>query len=217
MPTWSTSLPPERHNMGYSVVRTPDAAPLHLIATSARYVCVDTHWWRGRTVPCERVQDADQRTIDDTPCQACMEKQPYRSHVYLSAINPKTGQHVLFECTAQAAIPIDEYLRAHGTTRGMILHASRAGGKRNSKVLIQTASANQARVALPEPPDLCAALTILWRLPRTALPAPDATKTKRPRLQHAALNRMNGRNPNGSATPTDPTRVGEILDKLATT
>ena len=71
MPTWRTELPPEGKNRGYDLKRTPTSAPLIAIITSTDLLVCDTHYWHGRTTPCERQCNAEGRTIDDTQCPAC--------------------------------------------------------------------------------------------------------------------------------------------------
>ena len=56
MPTWSTELPSVQKHMGYDLRRTPPAAPLHAICTCTDLLVCDTHFWGGRTLPCERRQ-----------------------------------------------------------------------------------------------------------------------------------------------------------------
>lgn len=197
MPTWRTNLPTEKKHMGFDLRRTPQSATLHAIVTSEDILVCDTHFWRGRTQPCERPD-----------CPACNESTPYRTHVYLSAFDPKRSEHFLFECTAHAAKPLDEYRQANKTMRGCIIMASRPKMTRNSKVVIQTATANQARIQLPDPPDLILALSVIWRLPTTALTIGQAPRghtevqTKPQALHHQR---------NQPDNATDPPTVGQIL------
>ncbi len=183
--------------MGFDLRRTPQASALHAIVTCDDLLVCDTHFWHGRTQPCERPD-----------CPACNESTPYRTHVYLSCFDAKRVEHFLFECTAHAAKPLDEYRAANQTMRGCIIYAQRPKATRNSKVLIQTATANLAKVNLPDPPDLILALSVIWRLPATAVnvtrkpyAAPEAT------IAHPALSRQRNQPDN----MPDPPTVGEIL------
>lgn len=197
MPTWRHDLPREKKHMGFDLRRTPQSSTLTAIITSEDLLVCDTHFWHGRTQPCERPH-----------CPACNESVPYRTHVYLSAFDPKRAEHFLFECTAHAAKPLDEYRQANNTLRGCIINACRPKMTRNSKVFIQTATANMTRVHLPDPPDLILALSVIWRLPTNALAlgkAPrgyDEIQTK-PKI----LNQQRNQPDNMS----DPPSVGDIL------
>lgn len=197
MPTWRTELPKEKKHMGFDLRRTPQTATLHAIVTSDDLLVCDTHFWKGRTQPCERPD-----------CPACNESTPYRTHVYLSAFDPKKAEHFLFECTAHAAKPLDEYRQANQTMRGCIILANRPKGTRNSKVFIQTATANLTRVHLPDPPDLILALSVIWRLPATALQigqAPRGHDELQAKLDIIAQQREQPDN------MPDPPTIGEIL------
>jgi len=174
MPTFRRELPPEGQNTGFDLRRTPADGKILAIITCEELVVCDTHYWHGRTLPCERVVNDKGRTIDDTPCPACREKAAWRTHVYVSAFDHAKREHFLFECTAMAAKPLEEYRLGTGTLRGCVLHASRPRGLKNAKVAIQTNTSNLARNPIPTPPDIAAALAVIWRLPRTAI---DGSKT----------------------------------------
>lgn len=169
MPNWRNTLPPEGKHQGFQLRRTPQNGPLAAIITCEQLLVADTHYWHGRTTPCERKANDRGETLDDSTCPACREKIGYRTHVYVSAYDPKRSEHFLFECTTCAAKPLAEYLEAVGTLRGCILRATRPKGTPNGKVAIETATANQQRVPLPEPPDVIMALAVIWRLPLAAV------------------------------------------------
>lgn len=171
MPIWRNTLPPEGKNQGFDLRRTPPTGSIQGIITSECLIVVDTHYWHGRTMPCERITNERGELMDDSPCQACQQKQPYRTHVYVSAFDSKNHVHYLFECTANAAKPLEEYYQATKTLRGCIFNASRPKGGLNSKVVIATNTANQARNPIPTQPDIPKALAVIWRLPGKALEA----------------------------------------------
>ena len=182
MPTFSNDLPPQGKHQGYDLRRTPASRPMQAIVTCENLLVCDTHFWHGRTQPCERLVNAEGKTTDDTPCPACVDKQSWRTHVYLSAFDNRTHEHFIFECTANAAKPLAEYFAATGTLRGCIIYASRPKAGPNSKVVIVTNSANLTKTPLPNPPDLIRALAVIWRLPKTALP-PERESADRSRVR----------------------------------
>jgi hypothetical protein len=170
-------------------------------------VC-DTHFWHGRTTPCERLLNETGKTLDDSTCPACRDKQAWRTHVYLSAFDAKSHEHFIFECTANAAKAFAEYHAAARTLRGCVFHATRPKQGPNSKVVIVTNTVNLAKTPLPQQPDVARALAVIWRLPQTALPVveqphsppeihPNPTRLKmlRDQLDNAA----------------DPPTIGQII------
>jgi hypothetical protein len=169
MPTWRNQLPPEGKNAGYDLRRTPATGAIQAIITCEDLVVCDTHYWHGRTLPCERITNDEGKTIDDIPCPACREKAAWRTHVYVSCFDSKKREHFLFECTTMAAKPLAEYRQSTGTLRGCVLHASRPKGIRNAKVVIETNVANLARSPIPNAPDIQKCLAIIWRVPLTGL------------------------------------------------
>lgn len=186
MPRFSTNLPAEGPERGWSLKRTPESAPITGIATADKLLVIDTHYWHGRTMPCERVANEDGTLRDDTACPACAAKQSYRTHAYISAWSEKTGQHFLFECTATAAKPFADYIAACGTLRGCGFAASRIKPTKNARVNILTKTANLGKLQLPPPPDVLAALAVIWRLPASAFVAdPTAEPLYRDRTGHA--------------------------------
>ena len=162
--------------MGYDLKRTPAAAPFRAIVTCEKILVCDTHFFHGRTIPCERkhLDPNGQPTAGD--CQPCNEAMPFRTHAYVSALQSKTHEHVIFECTAHAAKAFAEYEAAAGTLRGCLFTASRPKQTKNAKVVIETTSANLSQLSLPQPPDLIRALCTIWKIPHTAAPAYPTTQ-----------------------------------------
>jgi hypothetical protein len=155
--------------MGYDLVRTPQAGILHGIVTSDDLIVVDTHYWHGRTTPCERPSTDENGNQTGGECQPCNEAIPYRTHVYVSLFQPQKNQHSIFECTAHAAKALDDYRNATGTLRGCTVHATRPKGKPNSQVVLDCQPTNLQRVNIPSAPNLQLALSVIWHLPLTGL------------------------------------------------
>lgn len=168
MPNWTNKLPETGKHMGFDLRRTPQSGSLHAIITCEDLLVCDTHFFHGRTMPCEREGDTIDPAMPSGNCPACREAIPFRTHVYVSAFDPRKREHFIFECTAHAAKPIAEHRDATGTTRGCIITASRPKGLKNSKVAIETNIANLAKVQLPEPPNIILALCTIWRVPAPA-------------------------------------------------
>jgi hypothetical protein len=161
MPNWSNQVPARDKSHGFDLVRTPADGTFQAIVTSEDLIGCFTHYWGGRTVPCE-----------GDPCPACEKLQSSRWHGYLSCFNPRTREHVLFEFTQKAAFALAEYRDAHGTLRGCHFQAFRPKRRKNSRVVIECKPADLTKITLPKPPDLVRAMSTIWQLPATAF-APD--------------------------------------------
>jgi hypothetical protein len=153
MPRFSNAPPADQKEFALPIMRTPAHGKFQAIVTSEDLLGCNTHWWGGRTVPCEAPD-----------CEACREGSPYRWHAYCSAFIPKTAIHVLFECTAQASETLVQYRVAHGTLRGCLIDAYRWRSAPNGRVIIRATPAAQPPDTLPKPPDLLKVLTVIWQL-----------------------------------------------------
>ena len=228
MPRFTNSLPPEGKHQGFDLKRTPTTSAIQAIITCEDILVCDTHFWHGRTTPCERKVNAEGHTIDDSMCQACQEKQAWRTHVYVSCFDVKQAEHFIWEATGHAAKPLVEYRDATGTLRGCVLHASRPKATPNGKVVVQTSAANLARITLPHPPDLIRALAVIWRLPAAALetaeirnqelPTADGHHARQPTLttREEVLREAFAQVDNAPSLEQLEARKADILGQLAT-
>ena len=184
MPHFSSNVPVDPRGPAYPIVRTPISRPLVAIVTSPNLVGCYTHYWKGRTIPCEgpecplcmagkepilttagktvHIVNKLEIECDGPPCEACQAGMPYRWHAYQSILSSKDHLHCLFECTAQAAEHFTEYRDAHQTIRGCQFEASRLHSKPNGRIIIRTRPADLTGISLPKPPDLVKCLGILW-------------------------------------------------------
>ncbi len=154
-----TNVPPkDDREKAMHLTRCPIGRPITGIITCDDLVGTPTHFFHGRTMPC-----------DETDCPACSDGLPWRWHAYVSLWLPKSRQHILFEMTARACQPLVEYRKANGTLRGCVLRAQRVNLAPNAKVMIQTSVADQQAYVLPKSPHLLKALAILWNLDFDAL------------------------------------------------
>lgn len=139
------------------ILRTPSTKPIVAIATSTDVLGCITHFARNRTIPCEGAKD----------CPWCLEGHSWRWHGYLSAILTETLEHFLFEFTAAASSTFQQYQRLQNTMRGCYFKASRPSLKHNGRVVIACKPADEARLRLPEPPDVKKILCHIWNIPNT--------------------------------------------------
>jgi len=154
MPDWTHELPPNPTHHGYDLRRTPPDRPLRAIVTCDQLNVCFTHFWGGRTRPCEKPD-----------CEACAAMSPSRAHCYLSAMDPATREHFLFECTAAAALPFRDWVATYGTLKGCLFQAIRPKRRRNSKVEILTKPADLSKITLPPAPDIAKAMSVIWQIP----------------------------------------------------
>lgn len=167
MPTYTNQIPAPSSGPALPIRRTPPQTPLIAIVTSDDLIGTYTHYFKGRTQPCE------------TPnCEPCQEGIPFRWHAYLSAWETKTALHFIFETTAAGAEPFTDYRDHHGTLRGCLFQAKRWLQRPNGRLLIQTKPVDLKEIRLPQPPDLIKCLAILWNLSDNHL-APDGYRPDR--------------------------------------
>jgi hypothetical protein len=182
MPNWTNRRPENPDKYAYNLVRTPPDRPLTAICTADDLLGCHTHFYGNRTVPCEAPN-----------CPACDDGMPSRWHAYLSAFDPKTHTHFLFECTAKAAQAFETYRDTYGTLRGCYFQALRPKRRKNSAVTIVTKPADLTRTNLPPPLDIPRAMSVIWQLPTSAIETPTAEhSTPTVAVQPEPLNRMRG-------------------------
>lgn len=164
--------PPEEGNHhSLPLVRTPTNRPIAGIITSPDMVGTQTHFFHGRTIPC-----------DSEECPACSEGLPWRWHAYCSLWSPATHRVVLFEMTAKCVEPLVTYRKAYGTLRGCHLMAKRATTSANSRVILQTKRADLENVSLPDGADLIKALSIIWNITLPSI-SPDGILKETPLIK----------------------------------
>jgi len=161
MPTYTNAIPTQPRGPALPIRRAPASGHLAAIITSDDLIGTNTHYYKGRTMPCEAPE-----------CDACSHGVPYRWHSYCAAWEPKTALHFIFETTATAAEAFIEYRDHHKTLRGCFFSAKRWQQRPNGRILIQTKPADLTEYRLPTGPDLTRCLAILWSLPEDNLGAP---------------------------------------------
>lgn len=158
MPLFSNAPPDDPRGHALDLKRCPVFKPLVAIVTCHNLIGCPTHFYGGRTVPCE-----------EKDCEPCKEGSPWRWHSYLSCYSPAEKVHFLFENTARATEPFVLFRKAHGTLRGCCFRAHRANGRANGRVYIETKPSDLEKITLPEPPDLEKVLSIIWNIPLQAI------------------------------------------------
>lgn len=150
-----TNAPPDdARGNGLPLIRTPRAKPIVAVVTCRNVIGCNTHFWGGRTVPCDAAE-----------CEPCQNGAPWRWHGYVSAFDHRTKLHFLFETTARAAEPFKEWFDQHGTLRGVKFEAIRHQQRANGRVNIRLKSVDPIEFPIPAEPNIMAALAIIWNIP----------------------------------------------------
>lgn len=153
MPTYTNEPPNDPRGHSLQLMRCPTGRPVTAIVTSVDLVGTPTHFWHGRTIPCE---------VDQ--CEPCEAGMPWRWHGYLAALQPTEHFHFLFEFTARSSRAFLEYKNSYGSLRGCLFQAKRVNMAPNARVIIQTRPADLAKIKLPDPPDLVKVLSMIWNI-----------------------------------------------------
>lgn len=153
MPEFTNQPParPRTHSM--RLIRTQPGKPIAGYLTCTDMVGCETHFWGGRTVPCEG--DA---------CAACLQGIASRWHGYLSIWDPGAHGQLLVEVTEEAARQIQAYAKSNGSLRGAIIQLHRANYRRNSRLVADLKAADLSKVNLPPAPNIIAILETIWGL-----------------------------------------------------
>ena len=153
MPVFTSRPPEETEGRGLPLLRTPAHGKINACITSPFLLGCYTHYWGGRTVPCEKPK-----------CEACEASMPYRWHGYVSAILRNSREHVLLEFTAQACDALDAYTTANGQLRGCAIECFRRPATANGRVIVKAIRAELGEMILPDPPDIPKMLCKMWNI-----------------------------------------------------
>ena len=190
MPIFSNTPPEDTRGVSLTLKRCPTNQSLKAIVTSADLIGCPTHFYGGRTVPCE-----------ETKCEPCLNGVPWRWHSYLSCWAQIDKIHFLFESTARASEPFVNYRKAHGSLRGCLFRAQRMNSRPNARVFIETKPFDLAAIDLPDAPDLAKVLAIIWNLPESHVNSNGRCRN----MPHAQVDK----------TIPLPSGIGDILKKFS--
>lgn len=148
---WKSDPPPKAEGYGMRLLRTPAKSPLRGMITCDSLQGTPTHYFGGRTVPCQQKS-----------CKACEHGVGWLWHGYLSMILPTTHEHVLLELTAQACEIVNDFHKKNSLLRGALITATRAGKLPNGRVLLQLNPGDLQGINLPDPPDVRKHMMHIW-------------------------------------------------------
>jgi len=191
-PTWTRNLPPKDEMQSLPIRRVPTSSNLVALITTDDLLGTFTHFYHGRTIPCERPD-----------CEPCNNGLPYRYHAYVAAYNPTHNTHFIFEMTAQAAEVLVKYRDAHLTLRGCKITAFRWGQRPNGRVILKTEPGPIPVTELPAAPDMIRCLSTLWNLPI----GPSDSEIPLKHSPRVALHHPKETDPNGRPTLDIPSSI----------
>ncbi len=151
MSNWTNTPPTPADGYGLRLIRTPQTGKIKGLITYQELTGTPTHYWGGRTVPCERPD-----------CKACEAQIGWRWHGYVPIILPGDHEHVILELTAQACELIKNYAEVNGSLRGTFITAVRATGRINGRVLLTLLPSDLQSIVLPEEPDVPKVMRHIW-------------------------------------------------------
>lgn len=172
MPHWSNSPPDPDRGAALPLRRTPAQGSLLGVITSDDLIGTITHFWKGRTIPCEH-----------PTCEPCSEGMPWRWHAYFGLWLPVADTHCLVEVTAQIAEKLTRIRQMVGTLRGQGIKLDRPSKRPNGRVVLYRWPNPPNDKPLPPPPNVIAALSTIWNLAETQLTVPDTLRLM-PHLTH---------------------------------
>lgn len=152
MPRFTRSPDGPAETFALRIIRTPHTREITLLSTCTIHVGAYTHWFNGRTTPCEAPD----------PCPACQEGRSARWHGYISALLLPHAEHVLWEFTAPLLEQIDAYIKQHGDLRRAKLLARRIKPYPTSRQTIWLRPGDAGDPPLPPQPDIAKILLHIW-------------------------------------------------------
>jgi hypothetical protein len=141
----------------FRIQRAPSKAALVARILSHEFTGARTHYWGGRTRPCDPIL-----------CEACDNNQASRWHGWLFAQDLKTLEVYILEFPPAVGCDLDRKFGELRTLRGVHFKVFRVGGKANSRVVIQFGPQDQDRDALPKVPALEPILCSIWGIRGTS-------------------------------------------------
>ena len=161
MPTIYNRIPADATKYSLHLLRCGQAATIRGIVTSANIVGLHTHYFGGRTTPCQ-----------DTECKPCAQGFSARWHAYFGVWTAGKSRHVLLELTATPSLALQNYHDLHGTIRGAEIEVKRLGRRQNGRVQCTATPADLSKIIIPPEPTILPALATLWSIPLSAFHFP---------------------------------------------
>jgi len=149
---WNDAPEDDQIRVTFDICRTPPNGSLILDLTCERVFGTCVHFYGGRTVP----------HTPDEGCEPCQKQREYVWKGYLSAINKKLNDHVIWECTAPIGIRLKAACHTLGSLRGLRIVVSRVGNRPTGRILMRAANELMDSSYLPKPPDVQSIMEHMW-------------------------------------------------------
>jgi hypothetical protein len=182
----------ERHT-ALPLVRTPTKGNLRCLVTCHDLIGCYTHWYAGRTKPCQ----------GDT-CKPCLEGAPTRWLSYFSARIADGPAHAIVEIPLLAAQQIKEWLKTRSTLREHVITLTRLSKRPNGRVSASIERYDGKEINLPPSPDLIKCLSVIWQVKLAEFSTGPDRHGGRELLQ----------NPDTPSQEADPTHIRQIVGQL---
>lgn len=153
MPQWTNHAPDDADRHTATLMRVKPGRPIRGICASPHLLGCWTHWFGGRTIPC-----------NPPDCPACAQSASRRWHAYIHLYSPTTHHSAILELTSLAARELEAYVEQHHTLRGALLDVQRSNHRPNSTIILTATPADLQRFNLPPPLDIPAALERMWEV-----------------------------------------------------
>lgn len=151
---FTNTRPVDATGQALVIHRTPTNGKPTAISLTHDLVGCWTHFFRNRTVPCQKPR-----------CPACDAQYPARWHAWLIGWNQRANTQFIFEMTAAISEVFADYRDHYGTLRGCQFTTWRPSKKPNGRIACELKPATLNGIILPEPPDLIAVLCKIWNVP----------------------------------------------------
>jgi len=183
VPHWSTTPPDRSGPRPLPIIRTPVGKSIVATILSDAMLGCPTHFWGGRTTPCEAPD-----------CPACNAGSPTRWHGYLIIFSEQQRTSAILEIPDAAAEQLTLLAHSLPTLRGAKIKAVRTKATRNARVLIELQPPSLEQKNLPRAADLQTLLAMIWKLPTTAVSAsPDEPNAIALRIDEEIMRKRNGK------------------------
>lgn len=190
---------PRRRNK-LQLIRTPRGGKLQGIFLSTEAVGVWTHYYGGRTQPCQQEE-----------CEICAHQVTRRHHVYAAIWSPETQKSVLLEMTENAGEELLNRAEQKQSIRGLKFKTHRVNMKPNAPVTLVVMEDASALYQLPPEPDVVEALLIIWHLandPRYKVKTDPLTRVKPHFRKQKGTNGTGDKKPDQANGLEHPGRLG---------
>lgn len=197
---WDNSHDTQRRSNKWQLRRTPQGGKLKGLILTDQPLGVWTHYYGGRTVPCE-----------SEACPACIDGQNPRKHWYVAQWDPTRDDRWILELTDRGADELILQVSKGARLRGRHLTTYRTNSRANGPVEAVLGEDHSSRYQLPPAPDIRQALLIIWGIETPDNPITGERGTVRVRGYRRRKGNDHGTNqpPNAGTNGTQqPGRLG---------